>query len=119
LLTRAVAQEASRQRLIVWYVADGTVPEFLWPAAAGKLSIRSDRTNDLSGRDFNTAIPTGDRPTFLLQPIAAYADQTLMVKGLTHSGEADHAPAVRSCLTGEAVRGDQVGSTPSLDELMA
>jgi Protein of unknown function (DUF1552) len=119
LLTRAVAQEASRQRLIVWYVADGTVPEFLWPAAAGKLSIREGRTNDLSGRDFNTALPTGDRPTFLIQPIAAYADQTLMVKGLTHSGEADHAPAVRSCLTGEAVRGDQVGSTPSLDVLMA
>lgn len=118
LLTRAVAQDASRQRLIVWYVADGTVPEFFWPAAAGRLSIRSDRTNDLSGRDFNS-MPAGDQPTFLLQPLAAYADHTLMVKGISHAGEADHAPAVRSCLTGEAVRGDQVGSSPSLDVLMA
>lgn len=119
LLSRAVAQDATRQRLIVWYVADGTVPEWFWPTNAGTLAIRSDRTNDLGGSDFNTSIPSGEQPTFILQPIASYADRTLLVRGLGHSGEADHTPAVRSCLTGEAVTGGEVGSSPSLDALMA
>ena len=120
LISRAMAQDAARQRFIVWYTADGTVPEFFWGESAGALSIRADRTNDLSGRDFNTAIPSADRPTFILQPISEYSDRTLLVKGVTNSGAGDHTPAVRSCLTGEAVQGEgESGSTPSLDNLVA
>src|SRR5688572_2120318 len=77
LIRLAAAQEVARQRLIVWYVADGTVPEWFWPATAGALAIRGDRTDDLSSRDFNDSVPSADRPTFLLQPIADYADRTL------------------------------------------
>jgi hypothetical protein len=119
LVRRAVAASPSRQRLIVWYTADGTVPEWFWPSTAGALSIRSDRTEDLSGTSFNTEVPSADRPTFILQPVASYADRMLLVKGLNNPGEADHAPCVQSCLTGEAVRGDDLGSSPSLDVLMA
>jgi hypothetical protein len=119
LLRRAVAAEPSQQRLIVWYTADGTVPEWFWPSAEGALSIRSDRTTDLSGQDFNESIASGDRPTFILQPISSYADRTLLVKGINNPGEGDHAPAVQSCLTGEAVEGGNLGSSPSLDVLMA
>jgi hypothetical protein len=119
LLRRAVAAEPSQQRLIVWYTADGTVPEWFWPSTTGSLAIRSDRTTDLSGQDFNESIASDDRPTFILQPIASYADRTLLVKGVNNPGEGDHAPAVQSCLTGEAVEGDDLGSSPSLDVLMA
>jgi hypothetical protein len=119
LVKRAVAAGAPRQRLLVWYTADGTVPEWFWPSTAGTLAIRSDRTNDLSGQDFNTAVPSADRPTFILQPIASYANRMLLVKGISNPGEADHAPCVQSCLTGEAVSGDDTGSSPSLDVLMA
>ena len=119
LIGRAVAASAPRQRLLVWYTADGTVPEWFWPSAAGTLAIRSDRTTDLSGQDFNTAVASADRPTFILQPIASYADRTLLVKGINNPGEADHAPCVQSCLTGEAVRDDNTGTSPSLDVLMA
>lgn len=120
LISRAMAQQASRQRMIVWYTADGTVPEFFWPASAGALSIRGDRTDDLGGRDFNTAISNADRPTFILQPISAYSANTVLVKGVSNPGEGDHAPAVQSCLTGEAVRGEGgSGSSPSLDALVA
>lgn len=119
LVGRALAANPSRQRLIVWYTADGTVPEWFWPSTAGPLTIRSDRTTDLSGTDFNTAIASADRPTFILQPVASYADRMLLVKGLNNPGEADHAPCVQSCLTGEAVRDDNLGSSPSLDVLMA
>jgi hypothetical protein len=119
LIGRAHAAATPQQRLIVWYTADGTVPEWFWPSAPGALTIRSDRSNDLSGQDFNTAIPSADRPTFILQPIASYAERTLLVKGLNNPGEADHAPCVQSCLTGEAVRDDDTGSSPSLDALMA
>lgn len=120
LLSTAMAQEVSRQRFIVWYTADGTVPEFFWGATPGALAIRADRTNDLTGKTFNTAVADADRATFVLQPLADYAANTLLVKGLSNPGDGDHVPAVRSCLTGEAVRGkDASGSTPSLDVLMA
>ena len=119
LLRRAYAQTASQQRLLVWYTADGTVPEWFWPSTPGTLSIRSDRTNDLSGKSFNQDVPSGDRPGFILQPVASYADRMLLVKGLDNPGEHDHAPAVRSCFTGEAASGDASGSAPSLDVLMA
>jgi hypothetical protein len=119
LIRRAVAQEAGPQRLVVWYTADGTVPEWFWPQAAGALAIRSDRTTDLGGQDFNTSIAAGDRPTFVLQPVASYANRMLLVKGVNNPGETDHAPAVQSCLTGEAVEGEDTGTSPSLDVLMA
>jgi hypothetical protein len=119
LIRLAAAQEVARQRLLVWYVADGTVPEWFWPATAGALQIRGDRTEDLSSRDFNESVPSADRPTFLLQPIAEYASRTLLVKGLQNPGEADHAPAVQSVLTGEAATGSDSGSSPSLDILMS
>lgn len=120
LIRRAVAQTSDRQRLLVWYTADGTVPEWLWPNAPGALEIRTDRVTDLSGNDFNQSVPDADRPTFLLQPIAPYADRTLLVRGLTNPGQGDHAPAVRSSLTGEALAGEQdAGSSPSLDALVS
>jgi len=119
LIRVAAAQDTPRQRLIVWYVADGTVPEWFWPSSAGALTIRNDRTTDLGSRDFNETVPEADRPTFILQPLASYADRMLLVKGIDNPGEADHAPAVRSVLTGEAASGDQSGSSPSLDVLMS
>ena len=91
LLRRAVAAEPSQQRLIVWYTADGTVPEWFWPSAEGALTIPNDRTTDLSGQDFNESIASADRPTFILQPISSYADRTLLVRGISNPGEADHA----------------------------
>lgn len=120
LLNRAIAEQATTQRLLVWYTADGTVPEWFWPSQPGALAIRSDRTTDLSGTDFNTEIASADRETFLLQPIANYADRMLLVKGIDGPGEGDHAPAVRSLLTGEALRGEEdLGSSPSLDTVVA
>lgn len=119
LIKRAMAQEATQRRLIVWYVPDGTVPEWMWPAQPGPLVIRSDRTNDLSGTDFNTALPEADRPTFILQPIARYADRILTVHGVSNPGDADHALSTQSALTGEAVKRGQRGTSPSLDVLMA
>jgi len=119
LIRRAMAQETNVQRLLVWYMADGTVPEWFWPSAPGALSIRSDRTNDFSGNDFNETIPDADRPTFLLQPVADYADRMLLVRGISSPGQGDHAPAVRSCMTGEALSGEDTGNAPSLDTVMA
>jgi len=119
LIRRAMAQDVGTQRLLVWYMADGTVPEWFWPSQAGALTIRSDRTNDLSGTDFNEAIPDEDRPTFLLQPLADYADRMLLVHGVSSEGQGDHAPAVRSSLTGEALSGEDTGSAASLDTVMA
>ncbi len=119
LIHRAVAQPSDAQRLLVWYTADGTVPEWFWADGAGALTIRSDRTDDLSGNEFNTAVPNDERPTFLLQPIAAHADRALLVRGLRNPGQGDHAPAVRSMFTGEALSGDDEGSSPSLDTVVA
>jgi hypothetical protein len=119
LIRAARAQGAPKQRLLVWYTADGTVPEWFWGSTPGALTIRSDRSNDLSGNRFNQDVPSADRPTFILQPISSYADRTLLVKGVSNPGEHDHAPAVRSCFTGEAASGDSSGSAPSLDVLMA
>ena len=119
LVKRALAQDSGAQRLLVWYMADGTVPEWFWPSQPGPLTIRSDRTNDLAGSDFNESIPEQDRPTFLLQPVADYADRMLLVRGITSPGQGDHAPAVRSALTGEALSGEETGSAPSLDAVMA
>lgn len=120
LLNRAMAQDATTQRLLVWYTADGTVPEFFWAGGEGPLQIRNDRTTDLSGRDFNESVSSSDRPTFLLQPIANYADRALLVRGIENPGQGDHAPAVRSMFTGEALSGEQnLGSSPSLDTVVA
>jgi len=119
LIRRAVAQTVSQQRLLVWYVPDGLVPEWFWPAQAGALTIRSDRTNDLTGTTFNTAISAADAATFLLQPIASYSAQTLMVKGINNPGAADHTYSTQSCLTGDAVKSGAAGTSVSLDVLMS
>jgi hypothetical protein len=119
LIKRAIAQTVTQQRLLVWYVPDGLVTEWFWPAQAGPLTIRSDRTNDLAGTTFNTAVPSADVPTFLLQPIAGYAARTLMVKGINNPGAADHTYSTQSCLTGEAVKKDAPGTSVSLDVLMS
>jgi hypothetical protein len=119
LIRAAHAQSTPKQRLLVWYTADGTVPEWFWGSTPGPLTIRSDRSNDLSGNSFNQDVPSADRPTFILQPISSYANRTLLVKGVNNPGEGDHAPAVQSCFTGEAASGDSSGSAPSLDVLMA
>jgi hypothetical protein len=115
LIRRASAQ-VEGQRLLVWYVADGTVPEWFWPSQAGPLSIRADRTNDLSGTNFNDTIPEADRPTFILQPVANYASNITLVRGVSTGGAGDHTPAVRSVLTGEAMmNSDTIATSPSLD----
>jgi len=119
LIRRAVAQTVSQQRLLVWYVPDGLVPEWFWPAQAGALTIRSDRTNDLTGTTFNTAISAADAATFLLQPIASYSARTLMVKGINNPGAADHTYSTQSCLTGDAVKSGAAGTSVSLDVLMS
>jgi uncharacterized protein DUF1552 len=119
LIRRAVAQTVSQQRLLVWYVPDGLVTEWFWPAQAGALNIRSDRTNDLSGTTFNTAISAADAATFLLQPIAGYSARTLMVKGINNPGAADHTYSTQSCLTGDAVKSGAAGTSVSLDVLMS
>ena len=119
LLRRAVAQTVSQQRLLVWYVPDGLVPEWFWPAQAGALTIRSDRTNDLSGTTFNTAISAADAATFMLQPISGYSARTLMVKGINNPGAADHTYSTQSCLTGDAVKSGAAGTSVSLDVLMS
>lgn len=120
LLGRALAQENAAQRLLVWYTADGTVPEWFWGDRAGALNIRNDRTTDLSGSDFNDSVADDERPTFILQPLAAYADRITLVRGVSNPGQGDHTPAVRSMFTGEALAGEQdEGSTPSLDTLVS
>ena len=119
LIRRAVAQTVSQQRLLVWYVPDGLVPEWFWPAQAGALTIRSDRTNDLSGTTFNTAISAADAATFMLQPISGYSARTLMVKGINNPGAADHTYSTQSCLTGDAVKSGAAGTSVSLDVLMS
>jgi hypothetical protein len=120
LIRRATAQQSAGQRFLVWYTADGTVPEWYWPSEEGALEILTGRTTDLSGRDFNEGIPNADRPTFIQQPIANYADRTLMVHGVSNPGQGDHAPAVRSMFTGEALSGEEnEGSSPSLDTVVA
>ena len=116
----ARAQGPTTPRFFVWwYTADGNVPEWFWPSRTGALSIRSDRTNDLSGQAFNTAVPNGDRPTFLLQPLAAYANNMVLVRGVSNPGGTDHPEAVQAVFTGEAVRGNSVGPTPSLDTIVS
>jgi Protein of unknown function (DUF1552)/Protein of unknown function (DUF1501) len=119
LLGRALAQDNAAQRLLVWYTADGTVPEWFWGSAPGALTIRNDRTTDLSGTDFNQSLPNADRPTFVLQSLAAYADRITLVRGISNPGQGDHAPAVRSMFTGEALSGEDEGASPSLDTVVS
>ena len=119
LIRRAHAEQATQQRLLVWYVPDGTVPEWFWPSTTGALTIRSDRTDDLSSRTFNDDVPSADRPTFVLQPVASYADRITLVKGLNNPGTGDHVLSIQSCLTGEAARAGATGTSVSLDVLMS
>lgn len=120
LIKRAAAQEVTRQRLLVWFVPDGLVPEWFWHDKAGPLTIRTDRPQDseLSGTNFNTAIPDADRPTFVLQPLASYASQILMAKGVNNAGTADHVTSIQSVLTGEEIMTKGNAGGPSIDAIV-
>jgi hypothetical protein len=100
LLTRSAgAQVNTTQFFIWWYTADGNVADWFWPANPGPINIRSDRSNDLSGTSFNETLPQADRPDFLLQPLAAYSQNMILMRGL-NSRTNDHTPAVRAAFTG-------------------
>lgn len=120
LISRAVAQEAARNRFLIWFVPDGLVPEWFWHDTAGPLTIRNDRAQDaeLSGTNFSTTIPKADWPTFVLQPLAAYASQILMAKGISNAGTGDHVTSIQSVLTGEEISTKGNAGGPSIDKIV-
>jgi Protein of unknown function (DUF1552) len=117
LITRALAQEAAKKRFLIWFVPDGLVPEWFWHDTAGPLTIRSDRAQDaeLSGTSFSTTIAKTDWPTFVLQPLASYASQILLAKGVNNAGTADHVTSIQSALTGEEIGTKGSAGGPSID----
>lgn len=121
LIGRAMAQTVTQKRLLIFWVPDGLVPEWFWHDQAGPLTIRSDRPADsaLTGTTFNTDIPTADRPTFVLQPLAKYSSQILLAKGINNAGSNDHGLSVESTLTGEEVAASGFAGGPSIDAIMA
>ena len=121
LIGRAMAQTVTQRRLLIFWVPDGLVPDWFWHNQAGPLTIRSDRAQDseLGGTTFNTAIPTADRPTFVLQPLAGYANRILLPKGINNAGSNDHGLSVESTLTGEEVTAKGFAGGPSIDSIMA
>lgn len=121
LISSASAQTVTQKRFLIFWIPDGLVPEWFWHDQTGPLTIRSDRAQDaaLSGTSFNTAIPTADRPSFVLQPLASYSSQILLVKGLNNAGTADHGMSVDSTLTGEEVTTKNYAGGPSIDSIMA
>lgn len=116
-----MAQTATQKRFMIFWIPDGLVPEWFWPATPGPLMIRSDRAQDseLGGTSFNTAIPAADRPTFVLQPLASYSQQILLIKGINNAGGGDHGYSVDSTLTGEEITAKGQGSGPSIDSIIA
>lgn len=118
-LIRRAQAATTQQRLLVWHVPDGLPPEWFFPAAAGPLTIRSDRSNDFTSTNFSTAIPAADQPTFLQQPIASYSANTTIVNGISNPGTADHVLSTQSVLTGDAVTSSNKGTSVSLDVLMS
>ncbi len=121
LISRAAAQTVTQKRLLIFWVPDGLVPDWFWHNTAGPLAIRADRAQDtdLGGTTFNTAIPAADRPTFVLQPLAKYASQILLAKGINNAGNNDHGLTVESTLTGEEVTAKGFAGGPSIDSIMA
>lgn len=121
LFSRAMAQTVAQKRLLIWFVPDGLVPEWFWFDQPGPLTIRSDRAQDnaLGDKTFNTAIPTADRPTFVLQPLAKYASRILMPRGINNAGTDDHVMTIQSVLTGEEVTAKGQAGGPSIDVIMA
>ncbi|HVT09204.1 MAG TPA: DUF1552 domain-containing protein [Polyangia bacterium] len=121
LISRAMAQTVTQKRFVIFWVPDGLVPEWFWHAQPGPLTIRSDRAqdSDLSGTTFNNDIPAADRPTFVLQPLAPYASQILLAKGINNAGSNDHGLSVESTLTGEEVTAKNFAGGPSIDAIMA
>jgi hypothetical protein len=119
LIGRALAQEVTQKRFLIYFVPDGVVPEWFWHSQPGPLTIRGDRTSDFAGTSFNTAIPSDDLPLFLQQPISAYSSNVLLAKGLNNAGTADHILSIQSCLTGEEVTTKDQAGGPSIDVIMA
>ncbi|MFL5307864.1 MAG: DUF1552 domain-containing protein [Polyangia bacterium] len=121
LISRAMAATVTQKRFLIFWVPDGLVPEWFWHATPGPLTIRSDRAQDseLTGTSFNNDIPAADRPTFVLQPLAPYANQILLAKGINSAGSNDHGLAVESTLTGEEIQAKNTAGGPSIDTIMA
>lgn len=121
LISRAVAQTAAQKRLLIWHVPDGLVPEWFWHDTAGPLTIRTDRAQDaeLNTTSFSTAIPKADWPTFVLQPLAPYANRILMAKGINNASSADHVPSGEGLLTGEVIPTKGTAGGPSIDVIVA
>lgn len=121
LIGRAMAQVVTQKRFMIFWIPDGLVPEWFWHATPGPLTIRADRAqdNELGGTTFNTAIPAQDRPTFVLQPLASYSQQMLLIRGVNNAGAGDHGYSVDSTLTGEEITAKGQGSGPSIDAIVA
>ncbi len=66
-----------RQRLIIMFSPNGTLPEDFWPGAAGELNLKS-----------------------ILEPLAPFKDRTMMVKGVFNKvrGDGDNHMRGMSCL---------------------
>ena len=121
LIGRAMAQTVTQKRLLIFWIPDGLVPEWFWHNTTGPLTIRSDRAQDaaLTGTSFDTTIPAADRPTFVLQPLASYSSQILLVNGISNAGAGDHGYSVDSTLTGEEEAAKTTTGGPSIDSIMA
>jgi len=121
LIGRAMAQTVTQKRLLIFWIPDGLVPEWFWHNTTGPLTIRSDRAqdSDLTGTNFDTMIPAADRPTFVLQPIASYSSQILLINGISNAGPGDHGFSVDSTLTGEEESTKTTMGGPSIDAIMA
>jgi hypothetical protein len=72
----------------------------------------------LSGTNFSTSIAKADWPTFVLQPLAQYASQILMAKGIKNAGTADHVTSIQSVLTGEEIQTKGTAGGPSIDVIV-
>mgnify|MGYP001598706538 CR=1 FL=1 len=121
LIGRAMAQTVTQKRFMIFWIPDGLVPEWFWHQTPGELTIRSDRAQDseLTGTNFDSQIPAADRPTFVLQPLASYAKQITLIKGVSNAGGGDHGYSVDSTLTGEEITAKGQGSNPSIDSVIA
>ncbi len=66
-----------RQRLIIMFSPNGTLPDEFWPGAAGELNLKS-----------------------ILEPLAPFKDRTMMVKGVFNKvrGDGDNHMRGMSCL---------------------
>jgi hypothetical protein len=121
LIRSASAQSANQKRFLIFYIPDGLVPEWFWHDVAGPLTIRTDRAQDseLGSTTFSNDIAKTHWPTFVLQPLAPYAKQMLLVKGLNNAGTSDHVQSLQSVFTGEEVKTSGEAGGPSIDVIVS